>query len=109
MPTINFSHKYYKMPAGLESRKTYLVGVSRAHYKDLPKGFVTYDTIYSSEDEVRELRYYPLPKTELIILTLFTDSEQSPYVWTTIRRYIKTKEDYYKKLIGKEVDIKVKQ
>jgi hypothetical protein len=105
MQKIKFSHRYWKMPVVVEHKPTYIVGVNKVHYKDLPAGFVTYDTLYPSEDEVREIRYYPLPKTDLIILTLFTDSEQSPKVWTTIRRYTSKKFEYYKKLMMKEVNI----
>ena len=102
MQKIKFSHKYYKMPISI-ARKTYLLGVTKIHYNNLPKGFIIYDTAYASEDG--KLGYYPLPKTELIILTLFTDSEQSPRVWTTVRRYTSRKYEYYQGLIGKQVEI----
>jgi hypothetical protein len=104
-PEIKFSHEYFKMPICVKTRVTYLVGVTRLPYCKLPEPFITYDTMYASESELRELRYYPLPKEELILLTLFTDSEQSPKVWTTIRRYTPRKYDYYYGLIGKPIKV----
>lgn len=105
-PTIKFSHEYYKMPRILDKSKTYLIGASVIHYKGLPEGFIEYDTGYSNG--IEQLNY-PLPKTNLIILTLFTDSEQTAIVWTTVRRYTPAKYDYYQDLIGKEVTIKIEE
>ena len=87
------------MPAGIESRKTYLIGASTIHYTQLPVGFIFYDTLYV--DGMTQ-QHYELPKTQLIILILFTDSER---VWTTIRRFTEEKYDYYKKLIGQEIKV----
>ena len=102
MVRIVFSHEYFKMPPCVQTRKTYLLGVTKIHYNNLPEGFITYDTLYSINDNIL---YYPLPKTDLIILTLFTDSDQSPRVWTTVRRFTPKKYQYYHDNIGKQFDI----
>lgn len=93
------------MSTGIESRKTFLLGVQKINYHQLPENFIFYDTLYL--DENGKIENYPLPKTDLIILTLFTASEQSPRVWTTVRRFEKKKYDYYSGLIGKEIEIKI--
>jgi hypothetical protein len=103
-PTIKFSHEYYKMPVCVKTRTTYLVGVTKVPFSLLPESFISYDTIYTEKDKPA---YYPLPKGDLILLTLFTDSEQTPTVWTTIRRYIPKKYDYYVGLIGSSVRIEI--
>lgn len=107
MQSIKFSHEYFKMPSGIKSRKTYLLGVTVIHYSQLPSGFIFYDTLFSKDNKTME--HYPLPKTQLIILTLFTDSELSPKVWTTLRRFTQQKYDYYNNLIGKEIKIIIEE
>lgn len=103
MQKIKFSHEYLKMPNLVINRVTHLVGVSLIHYKDLPDEFRKYDTMYSIDN--KNINYYQLPRTQLLLLTLFTYSEQSHSVWTTIRRFTPEKHDYYNKLIGQEVKI----
>ena len=42
---------------------------------------------------------------DVIVLTLFTKEETGTWLWTTIRRWTPQKEEYYRKLIGMEVEI----
>jgi hypothetical protein len=96
MHTITFSHRYTKMP---DRGKAILLQVFKTHYKDLSNVFVAYDTeILNSHD------YYPLPKTDLIVLLLIADDGRT---WTTIRRWTPQKEKYYRSITGQEVKIEI--
>jgi hypothetical protein len=89
------------MPA-LIKRNTFLVGISVVNIEDLPKEFLIYDTGFFNK-KTKKVEYYELPKKgKFIILMLFTKDDG---VWTTIRRWIQRKEDYYRSLIGQEVEI----
>src|SRR3990167_690539 len=106
MNTIKFSHKYLKMPINIKTRKTILIGVSLIHFKQLSEKFIMYDTSYESYNTLFESStMYVLPKTQLLLLTLFTENEQIPKVWTTLRRFTPQKHDYYNKLIGQDIKI----
>ncbi|MBI2135733.1 hypothetical protein HYU06_01540 [Candidatus Woesearchaeota archaeon] len=107
MQTIKFSHRYFKMPINIETKVTYLLGIQKIHYNNLSKGFIDFDTLYN--DKEGNLFYYKLPKTDLLILTLFSDSDQSPRIWTTVRRWAPQKEEYYKNLVGQEVKILIEE
>jgi hypothetical protein len=66
MHTIKFSHRYTKMP---DRDTAILLQVFKTHYRDLSNVFIAYDTeILNSHD------YYPLPKTDLIVLFLIADN-----------------------------------
>lgn len=106
IPTIKFSHRYFKMPNLEYDKFHYLIGASVIHYKDLPKLFIDYDTIYY-DNETKNATYYELPKTVLIVLTLFSGNSMT--VWTTVRRYTEEKYRYYQKLIGQRVRIEVSE
>ena len=106
MIKIKFRHKYFKMPDDLEGKKTYLIGVSKTHYTSLPELFLDYDTLYQYSDIPGErYTYHWLPKTDLIVLTFFTDFATPRNIWTTVRRYTPQKLSYYEKKIGHEVEI----
>src|SRR3990167_7191444 len=90
----------------IKTRKTILIGVSLIHFKQLSEKFIMYDTSYESYNTLFESStMYVLPKTQLLLLTLFTENEQIPKVWTTLRRFTPQKHDYYNKLIGQEIKI----
>ena len=62
MITIKFSHEYCKMPSALSSRKTYLLGLQKIHYNQLPENFILYDTVYHTvyqeNTDLGELKQY---------------------------------------------------
>ena len=93
--SIKFSHKYKKMPVVLVP--TFLKGVRIRHYNELTEDFIKLDT------ETVDGKFYPLPKTKLLILDLWTDGG----CWHTCRPWNKQKEEYYRSLIGKKVRIVV--
>jgi hypothetical protein len=96
MHTIKFSHRYTKMPF---RDKAILLQVFKTHYRDLSNVFIAYDTeILNSHD------YYPLPKTDVIVLSLMADDGRT---WTTIRRWTPQKEKYYRSITGEEVKIEI--
>ena len=106
MIKMKFSHKYFKMPDDLEGKKTYLIGVSKTHYTSLPKLFLDYDTLYQySEVPGERYAYHWLPKTDLIVLTFFTDFATPRNIWTVVCRYTSQRLAYYKKKIGHEVEV----
>ena len=115
MPRIKFSHVYTKMPNLLNSDgwENYLVGVSVVNLEDLPERFIAYDTeIFEYyPKKTPPSSFYPLPnKGKFMILTLFCkggNNEKGRKVWTTIRRWTPRKEQYYRGLIGQEVEIKI--
>lgn len=102
MPEIKFSHKYLKMPKELEDFNTYLIQIFVIDYKELSESFIEYDTTYADSSSMAQ---YELPKTKLLVLLLLT----SDHLWTTVRRWTPRKEQYYRGLIGQEIQINVTQ
>ena len=109
MIKIKFSHKYGKMQLFFENYRTYLIAVSVIDLTKLPEEFLKYDTRYF---ESKKEKFFKLNFKKAIILTLYSIREdvglRFETVWTTIRRWTKKKEEYYKKHIGEEVKIIVK-
>lgn len=95
--TIKFSHQYKKMPVILEP--TFLKSVRVKHYNELTEEFILKDT------ETVDGQFYQLPKTQLLILDLWTEGEY----WHTVRRWTPEKEKYYRSLVGQEVKIVVEE
>ncbi len=94
MSKIKFSHRYTKMPY---RDKAVLLQVFKCHYKELSKVFISYDTEILNASE-----FYVLPKTDLLVLLLIADDGR---VFTTVRRWIPKKEEYYRSKMGQEFDI----
>lgn len=100
MCSIRFSHFYNKFrPIDLET-KTYLVQIFIVDRKELSEDFIDYDTLIDDTGD-----YYKLPAGKLMVLILLTSNR----LWTTIRRWTPWKEKYYRSLIGKEVEIEIKE
>lgn len=95
--TIKFSHKYKKMPVVLSP--TFLKGVRLKHYNELTEDFIKLDT------ETVDGKFYQLPKTQLLILDLWSEGTY----WHTVRRWTSEKEKYYRSLVGQEVKIVVEE
>lgn len=107
MNTIRFSHKYSKMPTAIhknEKNVTILLAMDINDVSNLPAEFLDWDTEYKTE---KGLAHYELPKGKVLILVLFTITESSDILWTTIRSWNPNKEAFYKQLIGKIVKIEV--
>ena len=92
MKKINFSHKYKKLK-GIGD-EALLLQTFKVNLKDLDERFIIYDTAYYDED--LKTKFYPLPKTELILLFFCHEYK----LFTTIRRYTWAKYEYYYKSIG---------
>jgi len=88
------------MPTDLS--RTRLLQVFVCDRKDLGELFVNYDTAYSKG-------FYELPKGKLLVLLLQSQGNGMFFgdVWTTIRRYIPYKEEYYRGLIGQDIKIEI--
>jgi len=97
---IKFSHVYYKFPKKPPFQATLLQCLA-VNYKELSKDFIEYDTVFTGG------HYYPLPKTDLIILVLGILNKRTwvMQIFTTIRRYTPRKWEFYKGLEGKQVQI----
>jgi len=103
---INFSHDYPKL---WKQKKAELLAVRviDAQAVAINKDLIEYDTKYIlpdySPDFTGGVCYYPLPKTGKLIQLIFVGDKDIPFC--TLRRYIPTKYDYYKKGIGKIFEI----
>lgn len=109
MATIKFSHRYKKMPHGVEYLETFVEDVSFVHYRDLTADEILKDT------ETVDGQFYQLPKTYLIRIRLWTPCydmetrESVAWKWTTMRPYTPEEFEYYKKLIGQQVGILIER
>jgi hypothetical protein len=86
MNQIKFSHEYWKHPEPLPFLAE-LLQVFIIDSKLLKPKFITYDTQYNSTD------CYPLPSGKLIVL-LLRDTKHG-HLFTTIRRHMEQKYEYY--------------
>ena len=97
MSNIKFSHKYNKMQDIVNDKdKVLLLQSIKINFEELTEEFIEYDTSY------KEI-YYPLPKTELILL-LFKPKGKGK-LFTTLRRYTPSKYEFYKSSQGKWFDV----
>jgi len=95
-PTIEFSHRYCKMPPGYG--KSILMEVLSVKMEELSQMFREYDTAYF--DVCCREANDPLPETgNYLLLILCADSG---YLWTTLRRATPERTRYYKSMIGKQ-------
>ena len=91
---IKFSHEYEKFN-GVEIKHDVLfLQIFKIHKKQLGNDFILYDTTYH-ENGLK--KHYPLPNNDLLVL-LFKDINDN--LFTTIRRWTPSKEEYYTSLIG---------
>jgi hypothetical protein len=100
MYDIKFSENYYKMPLPMPF-KAMLMQAIKVNYKELSRCFIAYDTEFKDGA-------YELPKTDLILLILITnidDTDDTAFVFTTMRRFTPEKWKFYKSLEGEDVGI----
>lgn len=95
-PKIKFSHEYSKFPHRMFEigiTEAQLLQVFKTHYNELSESFIAYDTHYFEPEDSDNDKWYPLPKTDLLVLIF-----DVPYlgIFTTIRPWNKEKERYYK-------------
>jgi len=102
LPKIKFSHKYTKMPHYRFPFVARLLQCFKCHYNDLDDLFIKYDTQYIESDDVR---YYPLPKTDLIVLLLLTKTDNGLELFTTVRSHSPKKWNYYNSKVGEFFEI----
>ena len=93
MEKIKFDHEYMKMPEGFKTSA--ILEVFVANRSDLCPYFIEYDTVICGEGN------YQLPTGKLLVVLLQTWDFQ---LWTTIRRWTKEKEEYYRGLRGEFVE-----
>src|SRR5947207_11113197 len=99
--TITFSHRYKKMPSGVEFLDTWIKDISLVEFKDLSAEYLKLDT------ETVDGEFYDLPRGKLIWIKLYSDALPKPVEWATLRRYTPEKFEYYSKLVGQNVNIKI--
>lgn len=102
MNTIHFSHRYKKMPPGVEYLETWITDVILKDYVQLTPHEIKQDT------ETVDGQFYKLPETTLIVITLWSNCLPKPVTWKTMRRWTKEKYEYYKSLKGQQVKIEIK-
>jgi hypothetical protein len=100
-PEIKFSQEYYKIVC-IDKEANNLLAVFRTHYDKLDKDFIAYDTAY--EDKEGKMCFYQIPKTEVLVLLFFSKNGE---LFTTIRRFIPSKEEYYKSMVGKWFRVRI--
>lgn len=103
MRAIKFSHRYKKMPIGVEYLKTWIQSVIVIDYKDLTEDQIKQDT------ETIDGKFYQLPQTRLINIILWSETIHGGKSWGTMRRWTSEKWDYYKHLVGQQVQIKIEK
>jgi hypothetical protein len=91
---IKFSHQYTKVVAGKFPMDAVLLQVLIADKRELSEDFIRYDTEYVDE---RGRSYYPLPDGKLLVLLLI---DGAGFMFTTLRRWTKEKETYYRRMQG---------
>lgn len=101
---IRFSHHYPKLHG---QKKATLLSVQLENRKKLDPEFVEYDTVYTEFHPAAKGVFegnnnYPLPNGLVLILT-FSGDKHIPF--TTVRRAVAKKQDYYERNIGQEFDI----
>jgi hypothetical protein len=106
-PKIKFSHDYLKFTGKVLPMDCILLQCFKVSYHDLSEEFIKYDTAYLEDGKIK---FYPLPKTDLIVLILSAYNLKHPTAvfeekLTTIRRFTPQKWKYYKSLEGKEVEL----
>lgn len=102
-PTIKFSHRYKKMPLGVEHLDTWINDIALIDFKNLTLEQIKQDT------ETVDGQFYELPKTKLICIKLWTVTINGAHIWATMRRWTPEKEIYYRGLKGKEVNIVIEE
>ena len=102
-PVLKFSHSYFKMPRDSDGSPVHdaiLLHVFKDDSRRMSPEFVAYDTNY---DNGR----YPLPTGDCLFLLLLSQLPTGPQLWTTIRRWTRNKEKYYRSLQGQEFRIEI--
>lgn len=89
----------------LKNHRTEIFQIFVCDVKDLGERYIKWDTAYYGQHG--KVEYYPLPTGKVIVIYLMTSNEalEEAYTWQTIRRWTPKKEDYYRNLIGQEVEI----
>ena len=98
MTEIKFSNHYLKLTA--VSGKVKLLQAIKVNFAELSNDFIEYDTKYMSNGK---WEYYKLPKSGFGILLIFKTNNNK--IFTTVRRFVEYKWDYYKKNQGNLFDI----
>jgi hypothetical protein len=110
-PKIKFSHEYFKLKG---VNKAMLLSIRKVDdLKCLSADFLNYDTKYWNKIK-KTSEFYPLEYSKPHLILFFygenrSDSELIGHIFTTIRRWIPSKEAYYNSLIGEEFDVIVKE
>lgn len=116
MKKIKFSHDYIKFPEKIRQRPTYLISICKTSLEELPKIFLTWDTTYIRRKGEVGVERYPLPEKGECMVLLFMSPDfvykgkAYPFkLWTTIRRWTPSKEEYYLRAVGEVFEVVVKK
>lgn len=105
MSVIKFSHLYKKMPPGVLTTESLVVGVDVLDYSQLTPEEIEKDTAIVGGG------HYQLPKTKLIHIRLRTEVLEHGVLtvpeWGTLRRYTPQKFEYYSGLLNESVQIMI--
>ena len=109
-PKIKFSHNYSKFPYSIayeKGGKALLLGVEKWDITKLPAKFLDYDTEYFNSLDSGDSTsfYYQLPEKGEVLVLFFWDNSDCGGLFTTIRRHTPEKEEYYRALVGIELEV----
>ena len=100
MPAIKFTHAYRKLmdSKAIPISTAELIQVQEIKLEELHPAFLDYDT---------DCGVYALPKKGIFLMLIFLKKGRGEpaNLFTTLRRYIPQKADYYKSQIGKTFDV----
>ena len=103
MNKIKFSNDYEKLPINWPDTKAVLIGISIV---DIPWLKNTMPKLIDIDSKIRNSEeHYPLDFERAIVLTFFQKSNISPRLFTTIRRYVPSKYEYYKGELWKTFEL----
>lgn len=91
------------MPEGIEYLNTWIREINLIDFSDLSPDEIIKDT------ETIDASFYMLPKGKLIVIKLWSDTINGGHEWATMRRYTPEKYDYYRSIIGQDVEIVIEE
>lgn len=101
MNKIKFSNSYEKLPINWPETQAVLIGISVV---DIPWLKKTFPQLIDVDTKLRNsTEHYPLDMKQAIVLTFFQIG--SSILFTTIRRYLPSKYEYYKGELWKTFEL----
>ncbi len=98
MKKLKFSFDYHKLPREWEGTNARLLYITAIKLEEQTSHYLEFDTKIRLNILSSSPKHYLLPKKGVYLLLLF--KHESGAIFTTLRRFIGTKLDYYDNSIG---------